>query len=167
MGLPHGLDALRGGQDVHELDVLAAVVLHKVDGRHSGAAGGQHGVQDDHVPLGDVVGHLAVVLHGSQGLRVPVQADVAHLGRGDQGEDALHHAQAGPQDGDDGQLLARQHPEGPGGHGGLDLHLFRGQVPGGLIALQGGDLGDDLPELLHAGALVPEDAQLVLQQRMV
>ena len=72
-----------------------------------------------------------------------------------------------PEDGNDGQLLPGQHPEGPGRHGGLDLHLLGRQIPGGLIALQGGDLRDDFPELLDAGPLVPEDAQLVLKQRVV
>ena len=167
VGLAHGLDALGGSQDVHELNVLAAVVLHKVDGSHSGTAGSQHGVQHDDIPVGDVAGHLAVVLHGVQGLRVPVQADVTHLGGGDQGQDAVHHTQTGAEDGHDGQLLASQLLKGTGSHRGLDLHILQGEVPGGLVALQGGDLRDDLPEFLHAGLLVPQDAQLMLKQGMV
>src|SRR5699024_2337034 len=102
------LDALGRGDDVHELDVLDVIVLDELDGGGGGAAGGQHGIEDDHVPLGDVGGHLAVVLHRLQGLGVTIQADVAHLGRGDQGENAVHHAQARPQNGHDGQLLARE-----------------------------------------------------------
>ncbi len=115
----------------------------------------------------DIGGHLAVVLHGLVGLRVPVQADMAHLGGGDHLDNAIHHTQAGPEDGDDGQLLARQGFKGAGGDRGLDLDVLQRQVPGGLVALQSGDLGDDLPEFLHPGALVPEDGQLVLKQRMV
>ena len=101
------------------------------------------------------------------GLRIPVQADMPHLGRGDQVQDPVHHAQAGPEDGNNGQLLPGQHLESAGSHRSLDLHLLGGQIPGSLIALQGGDLRDDLPELLHTGPLIPKDAQLVLKQRMV
>ena len=55
----------------------------ELDGGRGRTAGGQHGVQDDHIPLGDVVGHFAVVLHRLQGLRVPVQTDKPHLCRRD------------------------------------------------------------------------------------
>ena len=50
---------------------------------------------------------------------------------------------------------------------GLDRHLRGVQVTGGLVAHQGGDLGDDLPELLDTGILIPEYGQLVLDQRVV
>ena len=137
--------------------MLAAVSLQEGNRGRSGAAGGQHGVQNDHVPLGDIAGHLAVVLHRLMSLGVPVQADMAHLGGGNQIQNAVHHAKARPEDGDNGQLLARQVLEGPGGNGGLDDHILQGQVTGSLIALQGGDFGNDLPKLLHAGRLVTED----------
>ena len=116
-----------GGQDVHQLDMLAAVALDEGDGGGGGAAGGQHGVQDDDVPLGDIGGHLAVVLHRAVGLRVPVQADMAHLGGGNHLDDAVHHAQAGPEDGDDSQLFARQSLKGPGGDGVLTSMSARGR----------------------------------------
>ena len=137
---PYPGDALGGGQDVHQLDIFYAVLLDKGDGGGGGAAGGQHGVQDDNVPLGDVVGHLAVVLHRLQGVGVPVQADMAHLGGGNKGQDAVHHTQAGPQNGDNGQLFACDGFEFGGGDGSFDLHLLQGQVAGGLIAHQRGDL---------------------------
>ena len=92
---------------------------------------------------------------------------MAHLGGGNEGENAVHHAQSGPQDGDNGQLFARQGLEFAGGHGGLDGDLLGGQVPGRLVAHEGGDLGDDLPELLYAGALIPEDGQFMLDQRVI
>ena len=167
MIVAHPLDALGGGDDVHQLDVLDLVVFDELDGRGGGAAGGQHGVQDDHVALGDIGGHLAVVFHRFQGLRVPVKADVAHLGGGDEGEDAVHHAQTGPQHRNDGQLFAGDALEGSGGDGRLDLHVLQRQVAGGLIAHQGGDLGDDLAEVLDAGVLISQDGELVLEQRVI
>ena len=156
------LDALGGGEDVHELDVLHAVFLHEGDGGGGGAAGGQHGVEDDDIPLGDVGGHLAVILHRLQGLGVPEEADVTDLGGGDQGEDTLDHTQARPQDGDDGQLLAGQLIGHGLCHGGLNLHRLERQVPGGVVAHEGGNLAHDLAEVLHAGGLIPQDGQLML-----
>ena len=161
------LDALGGGDDVHQLDVLDLIVLDELDGSGGGAAGGQHGVQDDDFPLGDVVGHLAVVLHRLQGVGIPVQTDVAHLSGGDQGQNTVHHAQTGPQNGDDSQLLAGDGFELAGADGSLDLHFLHRQVPGSFVAHKGGDLGDDLTEVLDAGVFIPEDGQLVLQKRMI
>ena len=100
------------------------------------------------------------------GLRVAVQANVADLGRGDQIDHRIHHAESGTQDRDDRHFLARQHAHLCLGDGGLDLHLFGGQTAGGLVAHQRGDLTDDFAEFLDAGILVAEDRQLVLQQRM-
>ena len=101
------------------------------------------------------------------GLGVPVQADVAHLGGGDQVDDGVHHAKARPQNGDDGQLLARQHPDLGLGDGGFDFHFLGGQIPGGLVAHQLGDFSHQLPEFLDAGVLIPQDRQLVLNERML
>ena len=92
---------------------------------------------------------------------------MAHLGGGNQVQDAVHHAKASAEDGHDGQLLAGQGLEGAGGDRGLHLHIGQGEITGGLVALQRGDFGDDLAELLHAGILVPQDGQLMLQQRMI
>ena len=100
------------------------------------------------------------------GLRIPVEADVAHLGGGNQVNDGVHHAKTGPEDGDDGQLLACQHVDRGLGDGSLDLHLLGGQIPGGLVAHELGDLAHQLPEFLDAGVLVPQQRQLVLEQRM-
>ena len=134
------LNALGSGDDVHKLDIFDLIIFDKLDGRRGRAAGCQHGVQNDDLPLGDVVGHLAVVLHRLQGVGVPVQADMAHLGGGNKGQDAVHHTQASPQNGDNGQLFACDGFEFGGGDGSFDLHLLQGQVAGGLIAHQRGDL---------------------------
>ena len=64
-------------------------------------------------------------------------------------------------------FFPRQALEGAGGHGSLDLHILQRQITGSLITLQCSDLGHDLPELLHTGALVPQDTQLVLEQRVI
>ena len=101
------------------------------------------------------------------GVRVSVQADVAHLGGGDQIQNAVHHPQARPENGNNGQLFARDALELAGGDGGLDLHVLQGQVPGGLVALQRRHLRDDLPKFLHAGVFIPQDTQLMLEQRVV
>ena len=147
--------------------MLAAVLLQKSDGSHGAAAGGQHGIHDEHFPLVNVLGQLAVILHRLVGLRVPEQADVAHLGRGNQVDHGVHHAQTRPENGDNGQLLTGQHLNPGLGHGGFDLHLLGGKVPGGLIAHKGGDFAHQLPELLDRGVLAPQNRQLVLDERMV
>ena len=45
--------------------------------------------------------------------------------------------------------------------------IFQRQVTGSLIAQQSGDLAHEVTELLGAGLLVAQNAQFVLQQRML
>ena len=101
------------------------------------------------------------------GLRVAVQADVTDFCGGDQLHHIVHHAEAGAKDGDDGQLLARQHPALGSGDGGLHLYLPGGQVAGGLIAHQTGNFADQLAEFLNGGLLVAQNGQLMLDQGMI
>ena len=151
------LDALGHRHQHQKLDMLAAPALHLGDGGISGTAGGQHGVHDEDIPLGYVLGHLAEIGVGLQRLLVPVHTDVAHAGGRYHPQHTVHQAQAGPQDGADGDLFACQ--------GGLlrfaqrGFHQFggQGQVTGGLIGNEHTDLGDQLAEVFHAGIFIAED----------
>ena len=51
--------------------------------------------------------------------------------------------------------------------GSLHLSCLHGEIPGGLIAHEGGDFADQLPELLDAGVFTPQDGELVLDQRVI
>ena len=167
VGSVQPLQAFRRGDDGHEFDLFAAVLLDEVDGSHGGSAGGQHGVGDDDGPLIDGIRQLAVVLVGLMGHLVTVEADVPHLCRGNQGQDAVYHAEAGPENGDHRQLLAGDHGRHAGLDGSLHGHVLQGKVPEGLVAHEHGDLLHQRPELVGAGILIPEDGYLVLDQRMV
>ena len=90
-----------------------------------------------------------------------------HLGVGDQLEDAVHHAEAGPQDGDDGQLLALQGPRPRHRQGRLNLDIGQGEVAGDLVDHQPGDLLQQLAELLDAGVPASDDAHLVLDKGVI
>ena len=90
-----------------------------------------------------------------------------HAGGRNQLNSAVHHAQARPEDGNKRQLASGNHLGFGDGDGGLHLHLAQGEVAGGLIAQQLRDLLDQLPELLGAGVFVPQQGDLVLDQRMI
>ena len=98
---------------------------------------------------------------------VTLHTDVAHASGGHQVEDAVDHAEARTQDGHDGEFLAGKLFERGGGDGGLDLDVFHGQVAHGLVAVKERKLAHELAELVGAGALVAQDRQLVLDERMV
>ena len=66
--LVQGLDAFRSSDQTDELDALCTVLLDLGDGVNGAAAGCQHRVQDQNVALCNVLGQLAEVLHGLQGL---------------------------------------------------------------------------------------------------
>ena len=167
VGFLNGLDALGAADDVHHDDVPAAVLFQKINGGNGASAGGQHGIDHVNHPVGDVLRQLAVVFHGLVSLGVAVQADVADLGGGNQLHHVVHHAETRAENGDDGQLLAGQHPALGGSDGGLHLHLTGGQAAGGLIAHQTGNFADQLAEFLNGGLLVAQNGQLMLDQGMI
>src|SRR5690606_10799208 len=72
-----------------------------------------------------------------------------------------------PQDGDDPQLLALDHLGAGLGQGGFHLYLLQRQVPRHFVRHEQGDLVGQLPELLGPRLLASQDAQFVLDQRMV
>ena len=98
---------------------------------------------------------------------VALHTDVAHASGGHQVEDAIDHAEARAQDRNDGELLASKLLKRGSGDGGLDLDVFHGQVAHGLVAVKERKLAHELAELVGAGALVAQDRQLVLDERMV
>ena len=54
--LLHRSHTLGCADDVHHHDALAAVLLQKINGCHSAAAGGQHGVNHENTTVFDVIG---------------------------------------------------------------------------------------------------------------
>ena len=147
--------------------MLAAKLLHLADSLGSGAAGGQHGVDDEHVTVGHVLGHLAEVGMGLQRLLVAVHTDVADAGGGDHTQHAVHQTQTGTEDGNHHKLAARQRGRVHLADRGLDVLGGQGQVTGSLIGDEHSDLGYQLAEIFDAGVLVAHDGQLVGHQRVV
>ena len=98
---------------------------------------------------------------------VALHANVAHAGRRHQVEDAVDHAKARAQNGDDGELLAGKLLERGGRDGGFDFDILHGQVAHGLVAVKERELAYELAELVGAGALVAQDRQLMLDERMI
>ena len=161
------LNALGSGDEHHELDVLAAALLHLADGLGGAAAGGEHGIDDQHVALGHVLGHLAEVGMGLERFFIAVHADVAHARGGDHAQHAVDQTETGTEDGDDHELAA-------GKGGGVHLADGRFNVLGGerkiagrLVGDEHTDLADQLAEILDAGVLVAHDRQLVRHEGMV
>ena len=98
---------------------------------------------------------------------VALHADMTHASGGHQVEDTIDHAKACTQDGNDGKLFAGELLKRGGGDGGLDLDVFHRQVAHGLVAVKKRELAYELAELIGAGALVAQDRQLVLDERVI
>ena len=161
------LHALGSGHQDHELDVPAAQLLHLGDGHVGAAAGSQHGVNDQHIAVGDVLGVLQEVEVRLQRLLIAVHTDMRHTGGGNQRQNTVLKAQTCAEDGNNGQLLAGQHGRFAGAQGRFDGLCGHRQIAGGLIGQQHGDLANQRTEILHAGVLVAHDRQLVLHQRVI
>ena len=161
------LETLGCGDDTQHADVLDTALAQVADGHFGRTARGEHGVDNQADALVDILGHLAVILMRLVGDLVALHTDVAHAGRGYQVEDTVDHAKACTQDGNDGELLAGELLKRGGGDGGLDLDVFHGQVAHGLVAVKKRELAHELAELIGAGALVAQDRQFVLDERVI
>ena len=162
-----GFQSFGGGNQANELDVLGTALFDLANGVNGAAAGSQHGIQNKNIALGNILGQLAIIFHRLQGLLIAVQANVADLCSGDQGQHAVHHAQTGAQDGNQGQLAASQHMGASQSNRSFHFNFLGGQVAGGLIAQQGGNFADQITELFGAGVAVTHQADFVLDQGMV
>ena len=163
MGGLEGGQALGRGDDGNDRELADAAFLEAVDGVGEGAAGGEHGVEQED-PHGFGAGReLAVVLHGPESLLVAVDAHVADLGGGDQIEDAVDHAEAGAEDGNEEHLLGELLGVARG-EGGLDADVFQLQVAGDFVDEEIGQLVEGLAEMLVVGIAVAEDGELVLDE---
>ena len=133
MGLEDFLDALGRGYQNQGPDLGAAGFLEQVDGGNHGAAGSEHGI-DDH-------GHSLIQLthqffQVGAGLECFLVADLAHdadPGYRDQAQHTVHHAQACPQDGYDGDLFAADLFHLYRACPAIDGFLAQGEILGGFI----------------------------------
>ena len=135
-----------------------------VDG---GTTGGEHRVEDEDVTLFDVLRELAVVRDRLMGLRVTEHADVADLCGRDELQDAVDHAKACAKDGNDGHLTAGEFVRVAGADGRLDELRLQRQVSRGFVALEHGELGNQLTEFVRTGVLVSQNGEFMLDERMV
>ena len=159
-------EALGRGHQEDAADAARAGALEHVDGGDQGAAGGQHGVEDERVALGKAAGEAFVVGDRLERGLVALQPHHADACRGDQRQHARQHAQAGAQDRHQGDLgpgdaihLDRPGPALAGGR-------FHGQIAGGLVGQQRAQLGDQLAEILGVERGIAQQADLVAHERM-
>ena len=60
----NALDALGGSNQNQQLDVLAATFFHLVDGGRGRTAGCQHGINNNNIPVGNILGGLTKIGNG-------------------------------------------------------------------------------------------------------
>ncbi len=167
MLLLHRRDARRRGDEADELDRLGAELLEAADRGAGRMAGRQHRIDDDDDARGNVVRHLQVVLDGGERFGVTVDADMPDARRGDEVEHAVDEAEPGAQDRHEAQFLAgedrRHHPR----QRRLDLARRQRQIARRLVEDQRRDLAQERTELAGRDVPAANQAQLVLDQRVV
>ena len=160
-------DALGASDDRQQVDIVGPGPGQHVESVDGATAGGQHRVDQQHLPLADPFRQLLVVLDRAVGLRVAVEAEVADPAVGDQGQDGLHHHQPGPENADDGRGRAIQHRRLGGGDRRGDRDRFRRQVTQRLVGGQQRDLLAQRSERRRLGGFVAQHGDLVGHQRVV
>ncbi len=164
VGGVQGVEAFGGGKDGDNGDAFdAALGFEQFDGVGKGAAGGQHGVEQEGAHGGGVRGQAEIVFHGLQGVFVAVHADMADFGGGDEIEDSADHAEAGAENGDEQDLFGQLQGVA-GGEGGVDADGPQGEIAGDFIDQQVGEFLQRGAEQLVVGLAVAENGELVLDQ---
>ena len=98
---------------------------------------------------------------------VAIHTDMADAGSRDQVEQAVDHAEAGAEDGDDRELAACDLLAGGLADRRRDGNVLQRKIARGLIALENRQLADKVAELLGSGLLVAQNGKLVLDERVV
>ena len=114
--------------DTHKLNMFSAVFLDKIHGSHGRTAGGQHGIRHNNGPLIDGAGKLAEIFMGLMGFLIPVKADMAYLGGGNQGKDSVYHAKSGSENRNHRQLLSGNHRRHAALDGSFHFNVFQRQI---------------------------------------
>ena len=106
MGCGQSFHAFGSGDQTHVLDPTHAPALENIDRRHSGAPGGQHGVQNNADIDRRFRGQFVVILDRAQRLFIAIETDVPNLNAGQQLHDTVDQAKAGAQYGHKADGLA-------------------------------------------------------------
>src|SRR5437773_1557303 len=166
MGSSQCRDAF-GRSDEHErANVAAAAALQQRDGRVHRTRGGEHRVDDERGALVEVVDEFLEVVFRLQGLVIAAQADDADLGIRNHVEHAVEHAEAGAQDRNDRNFAAADLVDLDRPAPAFDRCLLEREIGGGFVRQQARELVGQLAEFLRRDALLAQQSDLVLDQRM-
>src|SRR6266550_542180 len=167
VGLEHAPHALGRGDEAEEADPLGAGVLERAHGVRRRAAGGEHGIEHEEIARVFARWDFEIVVDRLERVVLTVDADVADAGRRDELRDALDHAESGAQDRHEGELLPRYADAPHALERGFHLRGLERQVFRHLVRHEHGDLVHELLEIPRGGVLVPQDRELVLNQRVI
>ena len=167
MSLAQSVKSLGSRNNAHELYRSGVSLLYLRNGVYSRAAGSKHGIENDNIALADIAGQLAVILNRLQSFGVAVKADVTDSGGGNEGQNAVNHAESGSENRNKGELLARKSLSGHSGNGSLNFNILERKISCCLIAHEHRYLAHESAELFGSGVLVSEDGQLMLDKRMI
>ena len=93
---------------------------------------------------------------------VAVEADMADFRRRDESQNTVYHAEAGPENRDDSQLLSGNHRSETFLNRGFHFHFFQRQVTECFVSHQGCDLLDQGAEFVGSSVFVPQHGDLML-----
>ena len=158
--------SLRCSNEAQKPDTCGAGSLEGIDRGYGASPGREHGIEDKEVSFGHVTRDLEVVVYRLKGVVVPVEPDVADSGGRDEAKNSFHHPKAGAQNGNEGEFLPAYVPSEGRFEGSGNLDWFDSEIDGGLIRHEHRNLIHELLENLGRSVAIPEDRQLVLNERM-
>lgn len=160
------LYAFGRGDEADHAEVVCACGAEGVDCGDCGAAGGEHGIDEDDWPGVEVFGEFVEVGLGLEGCFVACEAEVSDACFGHDFEDSVGHAETCAEDGHDGDGLCEAVASG-GGHGGLDVDVdgFEGSCD--FVDHEASDLAEQGAEGSETGGVVAHPGEFVSDERMI
>lgn len=162
----HLFESRGAGDEADEANPLGTAFLELVDCRGGAPAGGEHGIDENDIRLGEMRGGLEVVALRPARLLISVHADVRDAHFGEQPKHPFHHAQSGAQNGrDDDRAL--QDGAGTGIERGLHGARLRREVARHFVHHQRGDFGEPGAEVPGTCFCIPKLTQLHPNQGVI
>ena len=146
MLLLHQLDSFRSSNQTHQSDVLASLLLDKVNSIAGASTGCEHRVSQDDQSLVDALRELAVIWYRFVGLLISVESDETNSCNRNQVAKSVHHAQSSTQNRDNCHFFSCNFLESGSFQRGFHLNILHRKITGDFVAHQEGNFVEKLSE---------------------
>ena len=162
---PQSPNPLRGREGVEEAEVFGAAFLEELTGGDGAAAGGEHGIANQHFIFGEARWEFFEVRLGFESGFIAGHAEIADAGFGQELVRQRNKALPSTENGHE-QDYAAKHLHRRSGERGADALVFGGEIARGLGEEDEPELAQGTAKGFHAGGLITQGGEALLREGM-